>query len=188
MTVEEFLSLPDDGTERSLIRGQLREVRPDGQGQPRTMRDRRHSRVMSRLCHHLEAWLERRQEPRGEILSGEAGFCLRRDPDSFVGIDLALMSPEQAAGTDESTAYPEGPPILAVEILSPSDTQAEIDEKVALYLETGVSLVRVINPRFRTVCVYRRGAEPVLFNALQELTAEPLLPDFRVLVAKIFEV
>ena len=152
------------------------------------MRDRRHSRVMSRLCHHLEAWLERQPEPRGEILTGEAGFCLRRNPDSFVGIDIALTSPQQAANTEESSAYPEGPPILAVEILSPSDKQEEIDEKVALYLETGVFFVWVINPRFRTVCVYRPGAEPELFNVLQELTAEPNLSGLRVPVAKIFEV
>src|SRR5215210_1866985 len=102
MTAEELLALPEDGTERYLIRGQLREIHPDRRGTPLTMRNRRHSRVMSHLVHLLEAWLEQQPEPRGEVLAGEAGFRLRRDPDSFVGIDLALISPELAVGTDES--------------------------------------------------------------------------------------
>ena len=38
-------------------------------------------------------------EPRGEVLSGEAAFRLRRDPDSTFGIDLAYISAEMAAGS-----------------------------------------------------------------------------------------
>ncbi len=34
--------------------------------------------------------------------------------------------------------------------------------------------------------MYRPGAEPELFNALQELSAEPHLPGFRVPVAQLF--
>ena len=76
--------------------------------------------------------------------------------------------------------------MLAVEILSPSDTQETIDEKLAVSIESGVALVWVVNPRFRTVTVYRPDAPPVLFNDQLDLTAEPHLPGFRVPVARLF--
>jgi Uma2 family endonuclease len=178
MTVEAMLALPDDGMERELIRGKLRE-------KPATPRNRNHSAVEARVTWCLGNWIDTQPEPRGEVVSGDAGFRLGRNPDTGVGIDVAYLSAE-VFGRDKDSAYFEGPPILAVEILSPSDTQEEIDEKVELYLESGVAIVWVINPKFRTITSYRPGTEPEFFNALQELSAEPHLPGFRVPVARLF--
>jgi Uma2 family endonuclease len=179
MTLEQMLALPDDGqVDRELIRGDLRE-------RPVTRRNRRHSPVEARVTRFLGNWLDTQPEPRGEIVSGEAGFRLHRDPDTGVGVDVAYLSAEVFERARES-AYFEGAPILAAEVLSPSDQQEDIDEKVQLYLESGVAIVWVINPIFRTVTVYRQDAEPELFNVLQELSAEPHLPGFRVAVVKLF--
>ncbi len=178
MTIDEMLALPDNGHDRELIRGELRE-------EPMTRRNRRHSRTETRVARFLDDWLDTQPKPRGEVVSGEAGFRLKRDPDSFVGIDVAYVSLEVAA-MDPDAAFFEGPPILAIEILSPSDTQEKIDEKIALYLETGVALVWVVSPRFRTVTVFRPDAPPALFNDQQELDGGPHLPGFRVEVAKLF--
>jgi Uma2 family endonuclease len=178
MTTEEMLALPEDGVDRELIRGQLRE-------KPMTRRNRRHSRAEVRISTELEIWLESQPEPRGQVVGGEAGFRLRRDPDSTVGIDVAYVSAEVAA-FEPDAEYFEGPPVLAVEILSPSDKQEEIDEKVELYLETGVAVVWVVHPRFRTITVYRPDAAPTMFSGSQELTAEPHLPAFRISVARLF--
>lgn len=178
MTTEEMLAFPEDGVDRELIRGQLRE-------RPMTRRNRWHSSVEASIAHILRGWLDIQPEPRGLVVSGEAGFRLRRDPDSTVGIDVAYVSAEVAA-IEPDVMYFEGPPVLAVEILSPSDKQEEIDEKVELYLETGVAVVWVVNPRFKTVCVYRPGADPELFSQRHELAAEPHLPGFRVKLASLF--
>src|SRR5207253_380498 len=80
----------------------------------------------------------------------------------------------------------EGPPLLAVGILSPNDTQDEIDAKVQDYLASGVELVWVVNPRLFTVTVYRRDGSVQAFDARSELTAEPHLSGFRVPVAALF--
>lgn len=180
MTTEEMLALPEDGMDRELIRGELRE-------QSMTRRNRRHSRTESRIVSLLDRWLETQPEPRGQIVSGEAGFRLTRDPDTTVGIDVAYVSAEVAAREPEGVFF-EGPPVLAVEVLSPSDQQEDVDEKVLLYLETGVALVWVVNPRFRTVTVFRPDGPPVLFNDQQEIGDETHLPGFRVGVAKLFGV
>src|SRR5690242_1140644 len=89
MTTEEFLALPDDGVERWLIRGELREF-PGGnlQGKAMTVRNRWHSRVMTRMAKFLDNWLDGQPEPRGSVLCGEAGVRLSHDPESVVGVDV----------------------------------------------------------------------------------------------------
>jgi Uma2 family endonuclease len=150
------------------------------------VRNRWHSRIMIRVGYLLESWLERQPEPRGSVLGGEAAVRLRRNPDTTVGVDVVYVSAEVAAqGSDETTLI-DGVPILAVEILSPSDVLEQVHEKVDDYLRSGVRLVWVIDPHDRTVVIYRPGEEPELVNVRQELSGEPYLPGFRVPVAQIF--
>ena len=179
MTTAELLALPDDGTERWLIRGQLRE-------RPMTVRNRWHSRIMARVAKFLDNWLDQQPEPRGSVLCGEAGCRLRRNPDTTVGIDVVYVPPEVAARESEDTSLIDGVPVLVVEILSPNDTQEQVDEKTDDYLSAGVALVWVIDPHDRTVLIYRPGAEPELVNARQILSGEPQLPGFQVPVAQLF--
>lgn len=179
MTTEQLLAMPDDGVDRDLIRGKLLE-------KPMTRRNRRHSRTETKLARILDNWLETQPEPRGEVLSGEAGFRLRREPDTTVGVDLAYISAETADLTPEDAYLIDGTPVLVVEILSPSDELWGILEKIRDYLECGVPLVWLAEPVFRTITVFRPDAEPVLFNSTQELSGEPHLPGFRMPVASAF--
>src|SRR3989442_15827035 len=84
MTTEELLALPDDGVERWLIRGKLWEKRENGM----TVRNRLHSRIVMRIGQLLGDWVDKQPPPRGDVLGGEAGCRLRRDPDTTVGIDV----------------------------------------------------------------------------------------------------
>lgn len=142
MTTEELLALPRNGTERWLIRGQLRE-------KPMTVRNRMHSRLMARISHLLEAWLEKQQTPRGEVLCGEAGCRLRRNPDSTVGIDVVYIAANLAKKDSKDTTLIDGIPVLAVEILSPNGTEIEINEKIDDYLAADVALVWIVDPHDR---------------------------------------
>lgn len=180
MTAEEMLALPDNGMERDLIEGQLRE-------RPITRRNRRHSRTTARVARRLDEWLDQQSAPRGEILAGEAGFRLRRNPDSTVGVDVAYISAELAQRTPRDVFLIDGAPVLAVEILSPSDTHEELVEKIELYLVTGVRIVWIIDADLQTVTVHRPDAQPVLYNETQVLSGEPDLPGFRMQVADLLE-
>ena len=84
MTTEELLSLPEDGIDRWLIAGELRE-------RPMTRRNRFRSRALVRLVYFLESWLEGQPEPRGQVLADEAGIILRHDPDTMVGVDVTYV-------------------------------------------------------------------------------------------------
>jgi len=140
MTAEEFLALPEEpGVERWLIDGQLKKKRYLDIAM--TYRNRRHSRLEAVISYLLRAWLELQPWPRGEVYAGDAGCILARDPDVLVGIDVVYVSAEMAALQSQDITMLEGVPNLAVEILSPFDTQQDIDEKLAKYLKAGVPLV-----------------------------------------------
>jgi Uma2 family endonuclease len=178
LTAEALLAMPDDGVDRYLIRGELRE-------RPMTRRNRKHARVEARIATLLNTWLDTQAEPRGEILSGEAGFRLTRDPDTFVGIDVAYASAELVDATPDEQAFYHGPPVLAVEVISLSDKHEEIVERVQAYLEVG-TMVWVIDPHFRTLAVHRPGEASETLNVHDELSGQPELPGLRVKVAEIF--
>ena len=179
MTTEELLAMPRNGVERWLIHGQLRE-------KPMTVRNRFHSRIMVRLSHVLESWRECQPEPRGEVLCGEAGCRLSRNPDTTVGIDVVYIAANLAMQESDETTLIDGVPTLIIEILSPSDTIEAIEEKIDIYQKAGVPLIWIIDPHDRTVTIYRLNAQPELVNIHQELSGEPFLPGFRIQVAQIF--
>lgn len=179
MTALELLSLPDDETDRWLIHGQMRE-------RPKVIHDRIHAAALARIGTLLLNWQDSRPAPRGRVYGGCVGCWLRRDPDTILGIDIVYLSPELAACQAEEDGLVEGALTLAVEILAPNDCERDMNEKLAEYLRTGVPVVWLVDPVFRTVDVYRPDAPPVRFNEQQELTAEPYLPGFRVPVAQLF--
>jgi Uma2 family endonuclease len=180
-TTAELFTMPDDGIDRELIRGELKE-------KPMTKRNRYHSHVTTRVAKLLDNWLDLQPAPRGQVLTGEAGVRLERDPDTTVGIDVAYVSAESLEQTPVDLPWVEGPPVLAVEVLSPSDTQKDMVEKVRDYLRTGVAVVWVIDPDFQLVHVHQRGVPAETFNVNQELPPHLALPGLRVRVADLFRV
>jgi Uma2 family endonuclease len=178
-TAEELVALPDDGIYRELIRGELREFAMTTRGAP-------HCRTTSNMDFLVGSWLRQQPRPRGGLYAGEVRVRIQRDPDTFVGMDIAYISAELEAHTSEGASFIDGLPLLAIEILSPTDTIEGITEKINIYLEAGVPLVWEINPFIKVIVAYRPGMPPELFNVTQELTAEPYLPGLRIPVAEIF--
>ena len=177
MTVEEFLTLPDDGIDRDIIDGIVREY-------GMTTRSREHGLIQGLIWTQLNNWLSTRPEPRGEVVGGESGFQLK--PGTIVGIDVAYASPELCARSPIEARFYEGPPALAVEVLSPSDTLKRVDAKVDTYLAAGVAHVWIVHPKSRSVMVYRPETNARTFHVDETIDAEPDLPGFRAQVAQFF--
>lgn len=181
MTTAELLAIPDDGRERWLIDGALREG-------PMTRRNYRHSSSTARVAYRLERWLEEHPDFGGRVVVGEAGVQLSESPDSTVGVDVAYLDRALADATPADAYLIRGAPTLVAEILSPSDQQQDILEKVAVYLRAGVKLVWVMEPVHKTITVYRPNAEPRLYAASQTIADEPSLPGFECRVVDLFGV
>jgi Uma2 family endonuclease len=178
MTFDEFLGIPDDGIRRELIRGVVRERGP-------TIRDRFHGEALASIGTLLSVWLEIRPRPSGEIVAGEVGFRIRGESDTALGIDVAYASAELAAATP-GTAIFEGAPVLAVEIVSPTEGPEEVAEKLAIYREIG-TVAWVVDTDLQTVTIYRPDSGPSLLRSEDEIRDQPYLPGFRARVSDIFE-
>jgi Uma2 family endonuclease len=179
MTAEEFLAIPEDGISRELINGEVREY-------GMTLRNHMHGEAVANVIHLLKLWNGEQPHPRGKVSGGDTGFRLRRDPDVVLGPDASYASADLVARTPRVPTFYDGPPLLAVEILSPSDKHEDVVDKIRLYLDAGV-IVWEVDPDFRRVSVHRPGQLSETFNASQEFSADPYLPGFRVAVAAIFE-
>jgi len=59
-------------------------------------------------------------------------------------------------------------------------------EKVGLSLEVETT-ARVLDPDSRTVSVHRADQSVTVYNGLQDLTGEPELPGFRIVVRHFFD-
>jgi Uma2 family endonuclease len=99
--------------------------------------------------------------------------------------DVGFTSAARLPKTRE--AIPTLSPDLAIEVLSDSNTKAEIDQKLQEYFQSGTRLAWIVDPPTRTVSVYREPSQPAL--VLEEsgsLDGEQVLPGFTVPVADLF--
>lgn len=187
-TTEDLLAMPDDGVERWIIKGQLREQPSEFPEVKMTVRNRHHSSAMSFTAATLVLWLRTQPHPRGNVYSGEAGVRLQSPVETTVGVDVVYAPPEVvAAQTDDETTMLEGTPTLVVEILSPSDTQQRIEEKIDEFLEAGVPLVWTVNTHRRTVTVFSQDRDPELYSGSDRLPEHPAMPGFAPTVTELFE-
>ena len=131
MSIQELLALPEDGLDRELIRGQLKE-------RPMTYRNRFHSQVVARIAALLTHWNDQSSGTHDQVHAGDVGCILRRDPDTIVGIDVAYFSTAVMQRQSADTTVIAGAPVLAVEVLSPSDRMEDVRDKVREYLAAGV--------------------------------------------------
>ena len=99
--------------------------------------------------------------------------------------DVAFLSKEHVP-ENKRQASPV-PPDLAVEIVSPSDTSYDVEEKALEYLEAGTRMVWVIHPVTRTVTIYRTPTDIKILTINDTLTGEDVVEGFQCTVAEIFE-
>jgi Uma2 family endonuclease len=123
----------------------------------------------------------------GWVLDAEGSYqCFPDDRRKVRKPDVSFIRrgrlPEERIPDGHITLAPD----LAVEVISPNDTAYEVDTKVQEYLTAGVPLVWVVNPRVRTVHVYRAEGRMERLREDAVLTAPELLPDLRCPVADLF--
>jgi Uma2 family endonuclease len=77
-------------------------------------------------------------------------------------------------------------PDLAVEVLSPSNTKAEMARKRREYFGAGVRLVWEVDPRARTVTVYESPDQWTILDASMSLDGGAVLPGFVLPLSELF--
>jgi Uma2 family endonuclease len=171
-----FMALPDDGHHYEVVQGELIDMGNSGA---------LHGYICSSLMILLGGYV--RLQNLGAMFDSSTAFKMKngnkRSPD------ISFFAKERLQGmTELPTGFLEGAPDLAVEVLSPSNTVEEIDDKIVEYFENGARLIWVINPRQQYILVYRSAQAPDrLLKSADTLSGEDVIPEFSLPVADLFQ-
>ena len=174
-TAEELLCMRDDGLRRELVRGEMRVMPPPGF---------EHGRVAATVAILLGA--HARQAGSGVVVAAETGFLLASDPDTVRAPDAAFIARERVEKVGRTTKYWPGAPDLAVEVVSPSDSFHEVQEKALEWLAAGALAVLVLDPDECTATVYRGQGDAHIHGPQDTLDLSDAVPGFSVAVAELF--
>jgi len=175
MTADELLALPRDEFRYELVNGELKKMSPAGHY---------HGRVTIRLTLPIAQHV--REHKLGEVYAAETGFKLGSNPDTVRAPDIAFIRQQRVAEVGETKGFWPGAPDLAVEVLSPDDTVAEVEEKVSEWLTAGTRQVWVVSAKLRTMTVYRSPIDVLVLTENDLLDGGDLFPDFQIAVKEIF--
>jgi Uma2 family endonuclease len=99
--------------------------------------------------------------------------------------DVAFVRNERFRGLSfDEAESPLFSPDVAVEILSPDDRQADVEDKVAVYLAAGSALVVLVDGRARTVTLIDGSGRHTL--AGDDVVEHAALPGFALALAELF--
>lgn len=173
LTVEEFWQQYQNRP-LELVDGRIQEKMPPG-GE--------HGVIAVNLATLLRIWAKQ----AGGRVGTESGFLLRRNPDTLRGPDLYYVSALRMPATGVPLAFWQQAPDLAVEIVSPSETANEVQDKVWDYLSAGTALVWLVYPHSKRVVAHTPDDIARTFKKTDTLEQNDVLPGFRCVVAEIFE-
>lgn len=176
-TADEFymlMSERDDDRRFELVEGYVIEMAP-----PRYINSIIAHKVGMYLGLHVE------ENDLGYVSGADGGFALSA---SDVRIpDVAFVAKERIQGKIPNLIS--GAPDLAVEVISPSETPASINEKTRLYFDTGAKVVWIIYPddRFAEIRTPSDEGFHVIIVGIDDiLHAKSVLPDFELPLIKVF--
>ena len=120
----------------------------------------------------------------------EAGYMLLSGPDTVRGPDVSFRLVPRSERR-RSFGFLPGAPDIAVEVVSPSNTAAEMARKVAEYLAAGSQRVWVVRPATRwnprSVTVHCADGTTIIYTGDDVITDEDLLPGFSLPLSEIFD-
>jgi Uma2 family endonuclease len=178
--------LPGTATERDLLRKH---------GRPHKLYELIEGTLVEKPMGHVESIIA------AELIRVLGNFIKQHQLGYFSGADdLIRLMPKVVRGPDVSfTSWTQRPertadtnaisevvPSLVVEVLSESNTRAEIDAKLKDYFFAGVKLAWVIDPRKRTAAAYTAPDEKTDIAAGGTLDGGEVLPGFTLPLAALF--
>ncbi|MFN8514887.1 MAG: Uma2 family endonuclease [Thermomicrobiales bacterium] len=175
VTADELLHQTDDGFRYELVRGELRRMSPASH---------KHGRMSVNITTPLDRYV--RENDLGAVYAAETGFRVATDPDTVLAPDAAFVRRERVEAIGDTDGFWPGAPDLAVEVVSRHDLYTEVEEKVIDWLEAGARMVVVINPRRRTVSVYRSLTDITILTERDTLEGADVVPGWRLPVRNIF--
>jgi Uma2 family endonuclease len=181
MTADEFMDADLGDGRFELVRGEIVRLSPPHYP---------HAAISANLAGLFWTYGRLSGHGRGAVAGA---VQTQAEPDSVRGPDVMFISyarwPKEArrSAPGAPVKLPAVAPDVVVEVVSPNDRRAEVQEKVEEYLSAGTLAVWVVRPDTRTVAIHRDRAEPAIHADGDAIEDQPELPGFRCMVAEIFE-
>ena len=133
-----------------------------------------------------QLWLWNSQSKTGIVFDSSAGFILPnkavRSPDaSWIPLEKWQQIPDE-----EKEKFSRICPDFVIELMSPSDSLKDTQEKMEEYIENGAKLGWLINRRNRQVEIYRQNQEVEILDNPHTLSGENVLIDFELNMENIW--
>ena len=142
------------------------------------------SRANAVIVAQLVSWSESTEN--GVVFESNGGFLL---PDgSVLAADAAWMQNHrwEALTLKEQSRFAPACPDFVIELRSPSDSLPELQRKMTLWLANGAQLGWLIDPKARTVEIYRPDQGPELMRHPAEMRGEGWLAGFTLVMRSIW--
>ncbi len=126
--------------------------------------------------------------PRNLGLVTGADGAVRLFPGLVRIPDVAFLSWSRVPeGRVPKEPIPQLAPDVVVEVLSRSNTKAEMQRKRQEYFEAGVEVVWQVDPEERTVAVYEKGQDqPRVYERTQTIECRDILTGFHLVLPELF--
>jgi Uma2 family endonuclease len=174
-TEEELQALPEDGYIHEVVGGAL-VMSPKNNFQ--------HGDICVRLSTALNVFVRARK--LGVVLDSSTGFWMQNR--NCRAPDISFIAKARLRGWKRPpVAFFEGAPDLAVEVLAPSNTAAEISERLADFFASGTQLAWIIHPEEQFVEICHSPVQRKMLGSGALLDGESLLPGFQYPIADLFK-
>jgi Uma2 family endonuclease len=178
LTYDTYLTLPEIKQRYEVLDGELFYMTPSPTPE--------HQRIALNLSLKLAPFV--REHRLGELFFAPLDVIITRDPLRTRQPDLLFVSNQRRGiiGLQQI----EGGPDLIVEILSPSNTRADVEGKLQDYWTIEIRECWLVSPEARTVEILQRGAtrfERLGLYGMDDLITSNILPDLHLSVADIYQ-
>lgn len=179
LTAEEFDCLPEpDAGKLELVEGRAVHLTPV---------NAEHGRLTVKITGRLDDFVS--SHSLGEVYV-ETGFRIATGPDVVHAPGISFVRADRVPPLElrRRGSLPQAPD-LAVEVTSPSDTDADVQAKVERYLAAGTPRMWVVRPELATVTVHRTGGDAHTYHRDDTLSSDDAgfeAPGFALPLATLF--
>jgi len=125
-----------------------------------------------------QVWIWNDQNKLGKVFDSSGGFKLPNGANRSPDAAWVKLERWNALSLEQQKKFPPLCPDFVVELLSPSDSLKETQDKMREYRDNGALLGLLINRKNRQVEIYQPGAEVQVLDHPTQVSCDPILPGF----------
>ena len=128
-----------------------------------------------------------KQVESGKVFDSSTGFKLPNGGDRSPDAAWVKMERWVALTEDEQETFPPLCPDFVIELRSRTDNLKTLQNKMQEYLDSGLRLGWLIDPKNKRVYLYRQGRDVEILQSPTTLSGEDVLPGFVLDLSRIWD-